>query len=326
MPFTTLHKQFKSSRLCPGDDAWIAGWLIHMLSKGAFQHSNCMKDIHKCKTVSKSGIEFLPIINNSPDNYSTIYTTLVECLKNAKSTPVIVTFDFPLWIKAVRIVIERDLPIIVRLGGFHLLKSYLGCIGYIMKDSGLETLMQLIYPGNVDHIADGNAFYKALRAHFLIDAAYCCHALGEYYGDEDLNEIRQFIHQSKESKWGSQHTSDDLKIFSEKLSVKFKLSQISRTSALWVQYHEMVSTIKSFIRAERLHDWNLHLAVTTDMLWTFAAAGHGQYAKGDRLYLELMELYSVRNKSVFDIFKVEGLHTVRYSNFEWSGIWTDMCL
>ena len=82
----------------------------------------------------------------------------------------------------------------------------------------------------------------------------------------------------------------------------------------------MVSTIKSFIRAERLHDWNLHLAVTTDMLWTFAAAGHGQYAKGARLYLELMEIHTVRNKSVFDMFKVEGLHTVRYSYFEWFGI------
>ena len=40
------------------------------------------------------------------------------------------------------------LPVIVRLGGFHLLKSYLGSLGYIMKDSGLEELFQRVFTQN----------------------------------------------------------------------------------------------------------------------------------------------------------------------------------
>ena len=35
------------------------------------------------------------------------------------------------------IVKQANLPIIARLGGFHLLKSYLGSMGNIMEDSGL---------------------------------------------------------------------------------------------------------------------------------------------------------------------------------------------
>ena len=37
--------------------------------------------------------------------------------------------------------------------------------------------------------------------------------------------------------------------------------------------------IKDFIRAERLHDFDLHLAIVAKMLLIFAVAGLGQYSK-----------------------------------------------
>ena len=42
---------------------------------------------------------------------------------------------------------NKNLSIILRLGGFHMLKSYLGTFGSIFADSGLYELVQLIYPG-----------------------------------------------------------------------------------------------------------------------------------------------------------------------------------
>ena len=44
-----------------------------------------------------------------------------------------------------------------------------------MKDSGIEDVFQVIYQGadTVDNILSGSAYYKALRAHFLVDAALC---------------------------------------------------------------------------------------------------------------------------------------------------------
>ena len=47
------------------------------------------------------------------------------------------------------------MPVNVRLGGFHTLKSFLEYVGYIVADSGLEDLMRLVYPGDVTHIMDG---------------------------------------------------------------------------------------------------------------------------------------------------------------------------
>ncbi|KAL7300458.1 hypothetical protein TKK_0006810 [Trichogramma kaykai] len=56
----------------------------------------------------------------------------------------IITFDQPLYFKSRDIAgslqMDRDFSIVIRLGGFHTLLSFLGSIGYIMKDSGLEEI------------------------------------------------------------------------------------------------------------------------------------------------------------------------------------------
>ena len=64
---------------------------------------------------------------------------------------------------------SQDLKnVIVRLGGFHLLMSYLESIGQIMAGSGLETLWKTVYArGTIVHMLSGHAFSRALRAHIL---------------------------------------------------------------------------------------------------------------------------------------------------------------
>ena len=85
-----------------------------------------------------------------------------------------VTFDQPLYIKAAEIVASsQDLDkVIVRLGGFHLLMSYLGSIGHIMDGSGLAELWETVYTkGSVIHMQSGHAFSRSLRAHILTASA-----------------------------------------------------------------------------------------------------------------------------------------------------------
>ena len=48
------------------------------------------------------------------------------------------------------------------------------------------------------------------------------------------------------------------------------------------------------------------LSSVTAMLTTFAAAGHLNYAKGARLYLELMERYEVDHAKVVTTFAKKG--------------------
>ena len=117
-----------------------------------------MKTAMKSDQYQRTRIETLPFINLDPSNPSTIYTALcfaqTQCEKQGlRICPV--TFDQPLYIKAAEIVAAaQDLEkIIVRLGGFHLLMSYLGSIGQIMTGSGLSDLWEMVYAkGSVVHI------------------------------------------------------------------------------------------------------------------------------------------------------------------------------
>ena len=100
---------------------------------------------------SDSKILMLPIINLNPSDDNCIYSTLLFIQNQAKilniETPA-VTFDQALWIKAIETVTAKNVNIVVRLGGFHMLMSFVGSIGYLMDGSGLYRLMETIYAKN----------------------------------------------------------------------------------------------------------------------------------------------------------------------------------
>ena len=121
-----------------------------------------------------SKISFLPIINLKPTDLSCIYSSLkfiVEQLNSIGMETAVVTFDQPLWLKATEIVRSKDLPIVLILGGFHTMISYMGSIGVIMKGSGIHESLETIYGSNAaDHILSGKAVSRAVRAHFRTEA------------------------------------------------------------------------------------------------------------------------------------------------------------
>ena len=88
------------------------------------------------------------MINMNPSDLSCIYSTL-SCVftqeKKHNVTPIL-TFDQQLWWKAFQI--RESEPegsdihsIVLRLGGFHLVMSFLGCMGHIMTGTGLQDVL-----------------------------------------------------------------------------------------------------------------------------------------------------------------------------------------
>ncbi|XP_044760396.1 uncharacterized protein LOC123317849 [Coccinella septempunctata] len=103
-------------------------------------------------TYSMSHVHCLPFINAAPSSLTTLHTALlyaVEETKKNNATTTFVTFDQPLYFKANSIICQSDNPdfknVVVRLGGFHLLMSYMGAIGFIMDGSGLKDLWATAY-------------------------------------------------------------------------------------------------------------------------------------------------------------------------------------
>ena len=84
-------------------------------------------------------MNILLILDLKPTDLSCIYTTLLFVRDQAKKLNTVpsVTFDQPLYIKAVDICIAENLCMVCRLGGFHTLMNFLGAVGPVMKGSGL---------------------------------------------------------------------------------------------------------------------------------------------------------------------------------------------
>ena len=123
----------------------------------------------------KSEVLLLPIIDLSPSDDNCMYSTLNYIQDQAEllniPTPC-VTFDQPLWLKAVEIIQAKSLNIVCRLGGFHTMMSFIGSIDSMMKESGLEEALETVYGANaVSHMISGKAVSRALRGHFLMEAA-----------------------------------------------------------------------------------------------------------------------------------------------------------
>ena len=97
------------------------------------------------------------------------------------------TFDYPLWLKAVDIVHPSKLNIVCRLGPFHTTMSYLGSIGSLMNGSGLSYGLSVVYAENSSiHMMVDEAVKRAIRAQFLTDLASHILPLSEFLASQPL--------------------------------------------------------------------------------------------------------------------------------------------
>ena len=116
---------------------------------GMMQLSHC--GIHP----GQSSVIFLPKIDMSSSNPTCIFSTLKFASEHARrhSVTPIVTFDQPLWWKALMIIMSAPLDsdlreIVLRLGGFHTEMIFFACIGSFMAGSGLKEILEMIYAPN----------------------------------------------------------------------------------------------------------------------------------------------------------------------------------
>ena len=135
------------------DLLWHSGCIFSKATRPRSNWSGFMQHVfsNNRHTTPKSEVLLLPIIDLNPSDESCIYSTLVYIQNQAEKldipTPCI-TFDQPLWLKATDIIKAKSMKIVCRLGGFHTMMSFMGSIGSMMKGSGLEEALEMVYGPN----------------------------------------------------------------------------------------------------------------------------------------------------------------------------------
>ena len=148
-----------------------------------------------------SKIDIIPFVNHNPTQPDTLYSALSfiqSATEKYKLGAVPVTFDQPLNIKAADIVASSPelSNVFLRLGGFNLVMSYLGSVGYIMSQSGLKDMWETVYATNsIDHMVTGHAYARALRAHMLTTASLVGHLLEKNGLNDELKKNLTKIHE-----------------------------------------------------------------------------------------------------------------------------------
>lgn len=316
---------------------WLSGTWLEGPEECKPGWSGCMEMLYATRQFQTSAVVPLPFINLAPSNPSTIYTALLQAATKGTSNGqsiTMVTFDQPLYAKAREIVAAApdDSPLkslFIRLGGFHLLMSFLSAIGFIMAGSGLEELYSTVYAKNsVQQMMNGKAYSRVIRALFLVEEALITIFLktSEAFISVDKDELN-FIYSSFKRGNKFSDESPAVKNFIDILENQLQRSKESgRTQKLWIQFIEMVEIVRMFIRAERSGDFPLHLHCVHQMLPIFHASGHLNYAKSAHVYLqdslELLNSMSPEN----DLFVNCGYFTIRRTEKFWSGVWSDMTI
>ena len=128
------------------DNLWQASGYFWNSSNYRPNWSGYMQNISKGEYPGQSKITYLPIIDLNPTKEKCIYSTLLFIQKQAKILNIVtpcITFDQPLWSKAVEIAKLKSVNVVCRLGGFHLSMSFLGSIGKVMECSGISDYFKL---------------------------------------------------------------------------------------------------------------------------------------------------------------------------------------
>lgn len=358
------YKQIEKIRCFDSSYALETLYRIRSIRSPVIGWSGFMQSFQDGEYPGKSSVCFLPMIDMNPSDMSCIYSTLSFITTEASKHGIVptVTFDQPLYWKAVTIINNEPTDshlktMVVRLGGFHLEMSYLGSIGHIMQNSGLYELLETIYATNaVDHILSGKAVSRAVRGHLLIDTALHLILLSKMFNLKLPNEDTTITQEDCEEMDNSDDTmshDEDGRIREAKnlmnrlLDGEIELAEIQRsnvlneiersldeqkqkmhsfpTSRLWIQYMEMISILKQFIKAERTGNWELHLSAIQKMLPYFAATGHNLYLKSAMLYLQQMTDLEREHQEMYMKF-MEGYHVVRRSDRYWAGLSTDLII
>ena len=121
------------------DLIWHIGWTFHGEQNPRSGWSGIMQDAVKtddpfCRS---SDIRMLPIIDLNPNDMSCIYSVLVFMQEQAVQLNIAVTcitFDQPLFLKAIEIILSAKLNVVCRLDGFHTL---IGCCGRFCRGASL---------------------------------------------------------------------------------------------------------------------------------------------------------------------------------------------
>ncbi|KAJ8671768.1 hypothetical protein QAD02_003027 [Eretmocerus hayati] len=244
----------------------------------------------------------LPIVNNPPSDYDTIYTALLYADREARRRNrmhVFCTFDNPLYMISEYIIENQDPK-----------KPRLRCISSI--ENSLEAILS------------GKAYDRAMRGHKLVlNGISTLIFRGIEFSSEELSTINVLLTGMDKPDFDviKVLNCDVMELMTQKfLSACKSLEKRSPTAKLWIQYFSLGILMFKIVEAVKKGDWGLFLNAVEHTLPLFHATAHLNYAKATHLYLQkMLTLEEIMDPIEYDTYTKKQCWVIRRKDVFFSG-------
>ncbi|XP_041359488.1 uncharacterized protein LOC121375875 [Gigantopelta aegis] len=299
----------------------------------------------KSSVPAKSSIYYMPVIEASPTEMSTVNKILQKSLEvadNMELNNVVLVFDQAIYAKAQQIRWSNDLymsRIVVRLGEFHTCMSYLGVLGKRFKEAGLQDILieaEVVAQGSINGVITGHHYNRSIKAHKLMYEALERLRLKAFFDSISEEQVAEhflpFTEEMVDAYYAKKmdeaiKSSQFSKLMDSYSSFILTQSRESDSFQFWSSYINMVQLLLTFIRATRESNWTLHLASVRLMMPWFFAYGRMNYSRYLPAYwLEMMNLPSTHYDCYLEMSEQGNWTVRRQDRYPFSSIACDQAI
>jgi hypothetical protein len=258
-------------------------------------------------TTVQSNIGYMAPILHPITEYATVQQCLMTSLEvskclNQKYT--FVTMDLAAAKIAYDIIWDskdKCSTVVLNLGPFHIMCSYMGALGKMMAGSGFEDVLiqsGLCASGSIDQVMSGKHYNRAIRVHqrmleaverMLMEAFTHTHSsTGMSTFIEKMSMLPDYPNAESFSCTLSDNDFVDLSDQYEDFKNKVRQGQLGKTAQFWVSYCDCVWTLLRFQLAVKMNDLSLFIRSLREMCGILFSSNHLNYAKYLPLYYTLL--------------------------------------
>ena len=284
------------------------------------------------ETNMSSIVEYMPVINAPITEAATVQRVLqisLEASQELGQPYTFVTFDLAVAKKAYDIVWQNPKlykTVIIHLGVFHTIMSYLGALGKLLHGSGFEEIVteeRLCAHGSMDRVMSGKNYNRAMRVHVTVLEALERLLFAKFEQDRDSKlskDLMTFMTMKELTNEMSSSTAKKIlqsgvyaELFSQYEAFKenVRSGKYGKTAQYWIQYMDRVWLLLQFVQATKTNNFSLHVSCLKDLCPLLFTMNHQNYARYLSVYYVSLANLSLSHPGAEELLQDNGFSVSR---------------
>jgi len=210
--------------------------------------------------------------------------------------------------------------VIINLGAFHTMCSYMGSLGKMMAGSGFEELVieaGICASGSIDRVMSGKHYNRAMRVHVIMVDAVERLLLRAFTGNKPkleiagLEELSTELSYHKVGEFVTKHEfTSFMKLYNEFLA-QVRNGKLGKTAPFWLQYVDCVWQLLRFHRAVKENNLEEYMSSMRSLCSLLFSSDHLNYARYLPLYYYQLTMLLSTHPGAQELLSSKGFSVSR---------------